>query len=405
VNVGLLAKDFYSEFNSAQNRFKALDRAAGLEARVLQGQASLYGVAGKEIFRLHQTLFLGTGGMADDILKLAVLDATRRTEYKMSTTANTLVSAMELQRASAGSDPYPALPAVHGTRKSDFTRTRGGIIPPIRPPAMYLKNKGIGGVFKGSGAAYFGKRQGDANETEAPAAWAHDDGWQMGGLVWGPPSPCPWPILPSPANSHLKSTDIRDNSDEHQWYAGSPHSGSVSSVHTMGGCTPPDCPSVWVGRQEFNIDPRDATKAKSGATAGYADQWRQPKVYAALERDYGVRNANGQSPDPWNLMFKFKFTPTGTSGVDIGKKGGLGKFQKQLALATGITYYHRHMQDVSLAWQEPPNFFNPFWRATLVPADIDSTSTADLGLTLGAVDPSYTAAYLALKAAGFKGFQ
>jgi hypothetical protein len=70
----------------------------------------------------------------------------------------------------------------------------------------------------------------------------------------------------------------------------------------------------------------------------------------------------------------------------------------QVALATGITYYHRNMQNAAQAWEEPPNFFNPYWRATLVPADIDGNQN----LTVATLS---TPSALMLKLGGFKGIQ
>jgi hypothetical protein len=40
---------------------------------------------------------------------------------------------------------------------------------------------------------------------------------------------------------------------------------------------------------------------------------------------------------------------------------------KLSAVANGIAYYHRRT-----AIGEPPNMLNPFWRATLVPGEVDS---------------------------------
>ena len=48
------------------------------------------------------------------------------------------------------------------------------------------------------------------------------------------------------------------------------------------------------------------------------------------------------------------------------------RFPLQTAYATAIVYYHRHGQGQS-GWQEFPNLLNPFWRATLAPADVDGS--------------------------------
>lgn len=71
----------------------------------------------------------------------------------------------------------------------------------------------------------------------------------------------------------------------------------------------------------------------------------QPTNLVMLERDY----RRGQ-PDPWDLRFVF-----------AGQRYDSGPRDLQRAVARGIAYYHR-----GRAWQEPPNFVNPFWQATLV---------------------------------------
>jgi hypothetical protein len=56
------------------------------------------------------------------------------------------------------------------------------------------------------------------------------------------------------------------------------------------------------------------------------------------------------------------------------------------------------MQAADKSWEEPPNFFNPYWRATLVPADIDGMTNLTLSMR-GNISA------LLLKGAGFKGIQ
>jgi len=41
--------------------------------------------------------------------------------------------------------------------------------------------------------------------------------------------------------------------------------------------------------------------------------------------------------------------------------------RNQVALSAGLAYYHRPRPAAEGGgWREPPNFLNPFWRATLV---------------------------------------
>jgi hypothetical protein len=134
---------------------------------------------------------------------------------------------------------------------------------------------------------------------------------------------------------------------------------------------------VWVLRAEYNRDP-------STLESTTEDQWKQPKTLVVLERDDlagpGLR-------DPWKLPFMTSKAP-----------------RKQAAISTAITYYHRHMEDPSLAWKEPPNLFNPYWRATLVAPDVDGQDL-DIARSLQASDPSFESAWRALVHAGFRGIQ
>lgn len=408
VNVGKIAQAFNNEYDDRLNAFKSLDRLAGIEGRLLQSQAAAYGLAQKALAVQHG-IWIGQGGFADQFLELAVPDSEMRHEYSTSMIANTASLAEianpidsiggggALMPPGQSRGPYPALPAAHGARKSDFIRNRSVLIPPWRPVTIYLQNQGIGGYFSASGAGYFGTGKHDTNERDAKEAWADDEGWQTGGLVFG--GCALWAVPPSPAFGQVQSTHSAESSDDHTWTTGSPHDGNASDTHSMGSCGS-SCPSVWVLRQEYNLNPDDVEEGDA-----YKNQWRQPKNLVALQRDYDQRSFK----DPWNLMFNYRLASgdSGGSGpkVDIGKKEGGTELKKQLAIATAITYYHRHMEQVSYAWQEPPNLFNPFWRATLVPVDIDQSGTLEAGAVSGASSTSFAAALAALKAAGFTGIQ
>jgi hypothetical protein len=78
----------------------------------------------------------------------------------------------------------------------------------------------------------------------------------------------------------------------------------------------------------------------------------QPKLYSLIQRQH--------RPKPWDLDFTFHFSQSG-GGADYKPDPF-----KQVAVGSSIVYYHRPD-----AWAEPPNLFNPFWRATLYAADDD----------------------------------
>lgn len=398
VDLGRAAIDLEKEYNDVLKKFQDLDELAGAEAKALQGLASLYGIAGNTIMAAKLLPFHASGGFAEKFLDTAITDPSRRAEYSVNSIANTVVSAREVGPASASgawnhnSTPYPALPAAHGTRKNDFIRHRNGLA--VRPMTVLGKIPGFMTAYS-QGDAYWGTSKDKPHESDGRFSFADDQGASFG-AVFG--SGCPWPFF-SYAQAEVKSTDDKEFNDSHTWSLGSPHKKAENKIHDMGDCGE-ECPSVWVNRAEFNIDPKSVNTHE-------ADQWKQPKVYVALERDYTKRTIE----DPWNLMFQFRLQPDDSgANVDLGKKGSGsgGRFKKQAALASAITYYHRHMDPVnsSLYWREPPNFFNPFWRATLVAPDIDNTGTADMTATLGSIDGDFVQAYIGLTTvAGFKGIQ
>jgi hypothetical protein len=84
--------------------------------------------------------------------------------------------------------------------------------------------------------------------------------------------------------------------------------------------------------------------------------WGQPVLPMVLSRQLNP------AQDPWNLRFRFQF--------DRNYNGTQLDMQKPVdimpSFSTGIAYYHRRQHQ-----GEPPNMLNPFWRATLVPAEID----------------------------------
>lgn len=162
--------------------------------------------------------------------------------------------------------------------------------------------------------------------------------------------------------------------------------------HTMGTCSP-ECPSVWVRTLGFNPSPTSV------------DAWGQPKTMVAVERD------NAAQPSPWELRFKFPFSATGAARewdgrgqtLHTGAADGLD-VTRSVALGTGLAYYHRRKH-----WDEFPNLLNPFWRATLVPADVDRQGDpqqggGDVKATLNANQQRWQRdAWDALARAGYKG--
>src|SRR5690606_11737350 len=95
----------------------------------------------------------------------------------------------------------------------------------------------------------------------------------------------------------------------------------------------------------------------------------QPKSMVNIRRDHGART----TPDPWELRFRFDFSRDQVAGQRIDLRDERAGFRRATAIATGLTYYHRGqpLGDSRDHGREPPNFLNPFWRATLVASDVD----------------------------------
>jgi hypothetical protein len=274
--------------------------------------------------------------------------------------------------------------------------------PPVANPGRYHNSQYVvaGGVPLGS--AYWAGSLTHASQVDLTFAWGDDHGTLNGSASH---KRCSGVATSVPVTAHVKTTDLDDLSDEHVWDPRSPDlEGSDTQAdvyHTVGSCVP-FCPSVWVRSVTFlpdvpSLDP-DAAK----------DAYGQPKVEVMLVRDTSLTTAR---TNPWELNFKFGFTSAGSAFDNRGRVlhhnsvGADLAIGSQSALATGMAYYHR--KDT---WLEFPNLLNPFWRATLVPADIDKGGKAradddDVDTVLNA-RPSEAwqgAAYDALVAAGFKG--
>lgn len=185
--------------------------------------------------------------------------------------------------------------------------------------------------------------------------------------------------------AHVRSTHLDNDDDAHSWTRDDDR-GKADVRHTMGSCQPL-CPSVWV--RTIGFQPNDAPE----------DAFGQPKVVVALERDLSKRRF------PWELNFSFPFAATGTTRewdgrgrqLHSGPVPGLD-ISRQVAWATAIIYYHRFQH-----WDEFPNLLNPFWRATLAPADVDSQGKNDVSSALRGPYRYQGQAYEELVRAGFKG--
>ncbi|MGA9525899.1 MAG: pilus assembly protein TadG-related protein [Myxococcaceae bacterium] len=286
------------------------------------------------------------------------------------------------------------LQAAMGSRGHPFVVNRSAV-PGNQPiydahvPSIAAMGHRITGSLQG--AATWGTGREDWSGTSTAHAWGEDHGT----VTVTVNSPVCSDTHTLPLTAFVKSTHDADDSDEHRYGLGGDP--DASEYHTMGSCGA-SCPSVWVRAIKFEA-------------AGPGDLHGQPKNYAVLQRDYGVRPFGDIEPDanaddwdpknPWNLSFRFRFIRGGEGQVFDNRGVRLGSgtsIRRQVAIATGLAYYHRRG-----FWDEFPNFLNPFWRATLVAADADETAQQDISAIL-TPDPWQQESFNALVGAGFKGF-
>lgn len=285
------------------------------------------------------------------------------------------------------------LEAAMGSRGNPFVTSRGVISPRVARAlaavtAAYPEFSWSDSTPTGSGywsSSWASPTHGSS--LGSLAAWGDDHG-ALG--LTGSNATCA--AITPPAEqirSHVKSTQLTNTQDEHEWTPNQNDNTPPETVHTMGDCTP-YCPSVWVSAVGFRPNQNDR------------DAWGQPKVTVLLERDTTVL------PRPWELNFKLRFAAAGAmpefdnrahflhgafAGTDIHLAYGF---------ATGVTYYHRKDH-----WVETPNLLNPYWRATLVSSDFDHEGRVGLlNNDVEAMLPNWRGqAYRELVNAGFRGFQ
>jgi Flp pilus assembly protein TadG len=293
------------------------------------------------------------------------------------------------------------LHAALGSRGYTFTtnRSMGGPMMTGRMLWWFQQNGATPDIpfLTNTGNAYWGRNLGmhDGGRSDTSAfAWADDHG-SASVVFLRQQAPC----FPSFGRSssdendtHLKSTDQRDRSDKHRYLGDRDRPNQPHQRHTLGVCNnnpAGNCPGMWSGFVDYN------KTAVTDPTAYFG----QPFNLAVIQRDYSTR---GQRADPWNLAFRFRFTPQNpdtefdNSGINLSDGTPISK---QTAVSSGVAYYHRAGH-----WKEPPNFLNPYWRATLVPISMDIDERV-VGALAGAGATWAGEAYMSLKAAGFKDYE
>ncbi|MFY2556281.1 Tad domain-containing protein [Corallococcus terminator] len=252
-----------------------------------------------------------------------------------------------------------------------------------------------------NGTTYFGKpgRSMPLLPPYAPALTGDERGsigWMYNHLLHGgDPVACPASVAGVQSTvATLVSSGGFIPRPQHTWTGGGDVGGPFNHmlVPCLGG--PSSCPGIWPPFLDYNL-----TRLLNAEGNNYA----QPKNFAVVQRDLMARRL-----DPWDLSFRYRFESTGAGNVYDARSFTLADGtpnNTQTAMSTGIAYYHRGESLGFNHWAEPPNLLNPYWRATLVGADIDSDGVGDAVNTLGLSSPVAAQAFQELRNAGFKGLQ
>lgn len=150
-------------------------------------------------------------------------------------------------------------------------------------------------------------------------------------------------------------------------------------------------PSIWATPYFYDYN--------MNAVRDESNNFGQPKNMAVMQRNYGLRGPG--NTDPWGLPYFFSM---GGPGQRLELQGQAlldgTNISQQTAVGTGLVYYHRRTH-----WKEPPNLFNPYWRATLAPADTDQASAADAERATRATGFNAAADTIrSLQSSGYQGF-
>lgn len=390
-----LVADLDEQLEEIELKWHELDAAAGVQAYNIQKLGGfLRGMQGDMYDRLLESVSGGPNSFAQQFAVMASQGSPWPDELQAGPTS---VSTEEVIHATSDGNSF-GLDMAMATRGHEFITRRQGL-PPVTGNGRGVLNvlARAGATFNvtnSGGSAYWGSARGHGGRAdEADYTWAEDHAQIQVTF----PGCGPFTVR---AEAFVKSTDMADGTDDHWWFPQGPRLGDQDVGlekqfrHTLGQVDPEDQPSTFIGGITYNTgDDSDD------------NNWAQPKLFALVQRDYKRRD-NGdpdRKPDPWILNFSFGFLSSGASQFDNrGLYAGDSRedISVQQALATGLAYYHRRG-----FWREPPNLWNPFWRATLVAADVDNGGDMrrggnDVQSTVGGVAGE---AFEALINAGYKG--
>nr|WP_225937436.1 pilus assembly protein [Myxococcus sp. RHSTA-1-4] len=362
------------------NEWHEADMAAGQQVKNLQGQAGTLYRAGLDIYAKLLTEHVAEQNLAARIARAAnpELQATPEGAAKAFSELNgsnevpehgALMDAMRGSGVPCGVGGGAVCPA-GGAGRASLNATMGSL------GWTWVHNRpgGSAGFGTGGAAVSTAFRHYDSAAGMDPStygtvsgrnSWGHD---HSRGVV---PTRCrSRPPVPAVAtDAWVMSDEEQTHEDQHVYGARvppgqTPENGEPTyEAHTLGACV--TCPGIWPFSIAYNV-----AEVQRGAENHYG----QPKLYTMLHRDYASEQRRNH-PDPWNLFFRFRLFEEARH-TDFDNASPLGRIlptgredvrRNQVALSAGIAYYHRPRPAVQGGgWREPPNFLNPFWRATLV---------------------------------------
>ncbi|MCE9669220.1 pilus assembly protein [Myxococcus stipitatus] len=362
-----------------QPMWHVLDTAAANQTRSLQGRAGGLYRAGLNIYasllRDHiqgQKLALSIARAANGELQATPEGAAK--SFSELNGAEAVPEHGDLMNAARRGDARcgGAVCAVGGGSTSSLNATMGSL------GWTWVHNRPTGSAGFGTGGAAQStafRHYGSAGSMDPSTydtvsgrnSWGHDHG---NGVL---PTRCvntPPGVVPV-SDAWVMSDEEQTHEDQHVYGVRAPPGQTpedgkpMYEQHTLGACVV--CPGIWPFSMAYNVDE---------LRRGEANQYGQPKLYAVIHRDYGSDQRRAH-PDPWNLFFRFRFSQESDTEFDnaipLGRSRPTGREsvqRNQVALSAGIVYYHRpYAAAAGGGWREPPNFLNPFWRATLVSAE------------------------------------
>ncbi len=207
----------------------------------------------------------------------------------------------------------------------------------------------------------------ETNESGYRVA-AHDHG-DVTGMDWAPGFQCGWYELPFAAGSahvatYAYSTPPKNPRGTQSAYSAG--SNETTGQPDLGGWVyPKDYKTCGILKPQVNF--RIATANQKQLL------YNQPRTFAVISETF-----DKSSWGPFGLKLDKAiqmFDPGTKSTLDnIVNNAAIRGRESIYGVASGLAYYHRPG-----LWKEPPNFYNPYWRAKLHPFNPTNPGTAGSG--------------------------